>query len=930
LDSASIAPGADFVAQLLGRVRQSAVVLAVIGTRWLAAAGTGGRRIDDPADWTRRELAEAFTAGVRVIPVLTDDATMPTEAELPDDLAALGRCQYRRLRHRDAAADLARLVAELTALDSGLGAAAAVRAPSEGWPVPNQLPVAARYFTGRQEELTRLLQTTGDGNEVARAVVVSAVDGMAGIGKTALVVLAAHRLTDGGRYPDGTLFVDLHGYSGCTPTEPAAALEVLLRGLGVPGSRIPPDLNARIGLYRSVTAGRRVLVVLDNARGEDQVRPLLPGGGRSLVLITSRKRLSGLDEADHLNLDTLPAHEAAELFRAVTGPDRDAGDEDTVDEIVRLCGWLPLAVRIAAARLRTDRSHTLTGTGLLAQLRTEQVSDRLNALTEGDRSVAAAFALSYHHLSAAQQDAFTTLGAHPGTEFEPYATAALLNTSAADAGYLLRELERVNLLDQPAPGRYRFHDLIRAYATTLADTRPEADRRASLDRLYDHYACTSTRATALAYAYDADYLPWPPQATTPAPDLSDQATGAAWLDAEQANLLAAAHAASHRPEHTTHQSATLHRHLFVRGHYTDAHALHQHALTAAEATGDSAAHTTALNKLGWIHYRQGRYGPASDCYTQVLKTARAISHRDELYALIGLGRVHYAQGRHAPATDCHTRALDIARVTGHRVGELEALIGLGRVHYAQGRYGPATDCHARALDMARVIGHRANELTALISLGNVHHAQARDDVATDCYTRALQTARATGDRHGELNALNGLGNIHQAQGWHDVATDCYTRGLQTARATGDRHGELDALKGLGRVHHAQGRHGPALDCFGQVLDLARETDNRNFQFEGQLGLGRVHHAAGHPAQALKANQQALALARDLDQPPDQARAHDGLARAHCALGQPEQARQHWQRALDILITLNTPAADDLTAADIRAHLAHPTVGGHSW
>src|SRR5262249_58937879 len=190
---------------------------------------------------------------------------------------------------------------------SGVGAAAA-RPGSEGWPVPNQLPAAARYFTGRREELAGLLQPAGEGDSAAPAVVVSAVDGMAGIGKTALVVLAAHRLTEDNRYPDGTLFVDLHGYSGRAPTEPAAALESLLRGLGVPGPQIPPDLDARIGSYRSVTARRRVLVVLDNAREEEQVRPLLPGGSGAPVLVTSRRRLAGLDEAGHLQPRTLPPH----------------------------------------------------------------------------------------------------------------------------------------------------------------------------------------------------------------------------------------------------------------------------------------------------------------------------------------------------------------------------------------------------------------------------------------------------------------------------------------------------------------------------------------------------------------------------------------------------------------------------------------------
>jgi hypothetical protein len=335
--------------------------------------------------------------------------------------------------------------------------------------------------------------------------VVFAVDGMAGIGKTALVVLAAQHLTAARRYPDGTLFLDLHGYSGRTPTDPADALETLLRGLGVPGPQIPSDFDARVGLYRSVLAQRRVLIVLDNVREEEQVRPLLPPGGRSLVLITSRRRLSGLDEADHLNLDILPAHEAGSLFRTLAGPARDPGDQ-IVEEIVRLCGHLPLAVRIAAARLRTDRSGTVTGPKLLAQLRAEQHTDRLAALTEGDRSVAAAFAISYQYLPAEQQRAFVSLGLHPGPDYELYATAALLDVSPAYAGRLLHGLEQVNLLDQPTPGRYRFHNLIRAYATTLAEARPEADRRAALGRLSHHYAPTGAAASAYPYDYRASSL----------------------------------------------------------------------------------------------------------------------------------------------------------------------------------------------------------------------------------------------------------------------------------------------------------------------------------------------------------------------------------------------------------------------------------------
>jgi tetratricopeptide (TPR) repeat protein len=927
LDSESIPPGADFEAQLLGRVRAARVVLAVIGTRWLAAADADGqRRLDDPADWIRRELVEALRTGVRVIPVLTDDARMPTEADLPADLAALRRCQFRRLRRRDASVDLARLAAELADLDVDLAAAAATRPAVAGWPVPNQLPTADRYFTGRQAELTRLLgPAQGPARDGPRALRICAVDGMAGIGKTALVVLAGHQLADAGRFPDGTLFVDLHGYSSIPSTDPVAALDTLLRGLGMPGPQIPPGLDARIGLYRSVTARRRILIVLDNALEETQVRPLLPGGVDSLVLVTSRRRLSGLDEADHLNLETLPPDDAAWLFRAVAGPDRDPGDQHTVEAVVDLCGYLPLALRIAAARLRADRSPVpMTGSQILTELRTEKHHDRLAALAEGDRSVAAAFALSYKHLPPDQQQAFTALGAHPGADFEPYAAAALLNTTPVHAARLLHALEQVNLLERPTPGRHRFHDLIRAYATTAAVNDLDI-RRAALDRLYAHYAYTTTNAMKLAYPHDADHEPRSlRQPSTPCPHLTDQTAAMAWLDTEQPNLLATvADASIWRPEYTIHQSASLHRHLHTRGHYTAALVLHQHALGAAQAADSTEARTTALNNLGRIHYVQDRYGAAADCHTEALGIARATGHpAGELTALNGLGHVHAAEGQYGPAADCHTQALEIARATGHAAGELDALNGHGYVHTMQGRYGPAADCHAQALEIAHATSRRADELAGLTGLGYVHTMQGRHGPAADCHTQALEIARAIGHQPAELNALNGLGLARYAQGQYQAAANCHTQALEIARAIGNRGGELGALNGLGRINHVQGRYGPAAECFGQVLDLAREIGDTNYQFEGHLGLGRTHHASGHPGDALAAHQQALTLARDLDQPTDQARAHDGLAHAHHTLDHPGQARRHWQLALAILTTLDMPAAEDITAADIRTNLAH--------
>jgi tetratricopeptide (TPR) repeat protein/DNA-binding SARP family transcriptional activator len=784
-----------------------------------------------------------------------------------------------------------------------------------GWEVPDQIPAAARYFTGREEELARLVKTREPG---AGAAVVLAVNGMPGVGKTALVLQAAHQMVEAGRFPDGALFVELRGFSGQTPTDPAAALDALLRGLGVPGAQIPSDADACASLYRTVVARRRVLIVLDNARDEAQVRPLVPGTANSLVLVTSRRRLAGLDDADQINIDILPLQEAGRLFRAMVAP-RHPGDEQTIEEIVLLCGLLPLAVRIAGARLKTTRA--LTGHRLLAQLRTEQ--GRLAALDDGERSVAAALAVSYRHLPAEQQRAFAVLGLHPGMESEPHATAALLDTSPEHAQRLLDALEQVNLVDQPTSGRYKFHDLIRVYAATT-DAGTDMDRRVALGRLYDHYAHAASTAMDLGYPYEADQRPVAPFPRTAGPALADEAAALTWLNTELHNLLAAAHhAAEHgRPDHTTHQSTALHRHLRTHGEYNYAHTLHQRALDVARTSGNTTAELDALTALGYVHSLQGRYGPATTCLARAVELARATANLPrELDALNGLGEVYYAQGAHGPAADCHGQALELARATGNRPGELNALNGLGYVHYLQGRFGPAADRHGQALGLARATGNRPGELNALTGLAYVDYGLGRHGPAAVGFERVLELARSFGHRVSELNALTGLGHAHRLQGRYGPAADYYTQVLDLARATGDRVGELNALTGLGHAHRLQGRYGPAADCYTQVVDLARAIGERNSQFEGHLGLGRTRQVTGDPHWALSAHLLALDLARDLGQRPDEVRALSGLAHAHRALGQRDHARKLWQDALQILADLDTSAAEDVSAADIRASLA---------
>ena len=789
-------------------------------------------------------------------------------------------------------------------------------------PVPRQLPADTAAFTGRATELHHLLALLPDQDQSPTTVVTFAIDGMAGIGKTALAVHVAHRLAD--RHPDGQLFIDLHGYTqGVDRIEPAEALDHLLRALGVPGAQIPENLDQRAALYRTRLAGQRILIVLDNAAAEAQVAPLLPGSPGPQVLVTSRRRLTGLDHTHTLSLDTLPLPDAITLLARTVDRGRLAGQPpEQPAELVELCGRLPLAIRIAAAQLRAHATWSLSH--LVGRLRDQQ--QRLRELAAGQRSITAALDLSYQDLSLDQQQAYQLLGLHPGPGFDAHATAALLDSTLIGAGQLLEQLHDAQLLQEPTPGRYRFHDLTRAHAAhTATRDQTEPNRQAAVERLLDYYRHTATAAMDAAYPYERDHRPHIPPAHTPIPDLPDPAAALKWLDTELPNLLATArYATGHsRPTHLLHMSTTLHRHLRSRGLYHDAETLHQQALTTALATSHQPGRMTALNSLGHIYRLQGRHTQATDHFAQALQIARTTGNCPaEQTALHGLGYIHWRQGRHRQAAEHFSQALQIARTIGHRPGELEALTGLGDVHWPQGQYQRAADHFAQALQLARAIGHRPGELEALKGLGYIHWRQGRYTQAADHDQHVLQLAHATGHRPSELTALNGLADTHRMQGRYTQAADHYQQVLQLAHATGHRSGELNALNGLGDIHRRQGRYTQAAGQYQRLLDLAQECGDPNFEYEARQGMGWLQHAIGHHDAAIAHHEQALSLARELDQPIDRARAHDGLAHAYHALAQPEQARKHWQHALDTLTDLGVDHTDDgTTTAAIHTHLA---------
>jgi DNA-binding SARP family transcriptional activator len=531
--------------------------------------------------------------------------------------------------------------------------AASAEAPAG--PAPRQLPAAVAGFTGRAAELaalTRMLDQAGAGTP--GTVVISAIGGTAGVGKTALALHWAHQVAT--RFGDGQLYVNLRGYDSSPPVTAADALAGFLRALGLPGANIPPEADERAACYRSLLAGKRMLVVLDNAGSAEQVRPLLPGTPACMVVVTSRDALTGLvarDGAARLDLDLLPLQDAVSLLRALIGARTDA-EPDATATLARQCCRLPLALRVAAELAAARPSIPLTD--LAGELADRQ--KRLDLLDAGGDSRTAAravFSWSYHHLNAATARTFRLLGLHPGTDFDRYAVAALTAMTAEQAGQVMDVLARAHLIRPADPGRCSMHDLLRAYARQLAVARDGEDaQHAALTCLLDYYLHTAAAAITTVLPAEVSRPPRVPRPATPAPSLADPAEARAWLEAEQANLVAAAvyAAANGSPGHATRLSATLGRYLENGGHFAEAFTLQSHARDAARRAGDRAAEATALNSLGLVAWWRGQYEQAAGHLQHALALRREAGDQSgQAYVLANLGIVVGQQGQYERAPD---------------------------------------------------------------------------------------------------------------------------------------------------------------------------------------------------------------------------------------------------------------------------------------
>ncbi|MEV0235916.1 BTAD domain-containing putative transcriptional regulator [Nonomuraea sp. NPDC050786] len=666
---------------------------------------------------------------------------------------------------------------------TGLAAAAGGLAAR---PVAAFLPYDVADFAGRAVQVEELCRPA------SQPVTISVIDGMAGIGKTALAVHAAHRLAE--RYPDGQLFIDLHAHTaGQRSLEAAEALEVLLRQLGVPTERIPVSMTERAALWRAELAGRRVLLVLDNAADAAQIRPLLPGVSNSLVLITSRQRLTDLDGARSVSMDVLPLPDAVALFTGIVG-ERASAEPEAVAEVLLLCGFLPLAVRIAATRLRHRPRWSVAH--LAERLRDER--RRLTELATSERGVAAAFTLSYRQLPADQQRLFRLLGLHPGRDIEPHAAAALADLPVERAEDLLEDLLDAHMLQQRTFGRYVFHDLLRRYAAQLAAEQEPPDlTHAAMTRLLGHQLITASDAMDLLYPDSAHRRPRIERSACPPAPLHDARQALAWLDAERANLVLAADSGS---AHTGLLATTLYRYLYDHAHHDDALTLYGKALHAARCRADPAGEGRALTDLGWVHQVQGSHDVAREHFERALAACRTAEDlRGQARALVGLGRVGTDEGDHERAKEANLRALELFRDIGDRFGEAVTLDYLGIVHERLGQYAQAADLHRQALELSREIGSRGGEADALDNLGVACTRLGRYSEARDHHEQALELYRRFGYRRGEAKALNSLAEIAATTGDPGQAVRLHTAALDLAVQLSNRSEERRAREAVARL-----------------------------------------------------------------------------------------------------------------------------------
>jgi len=758
---------------------------------------------------------------------------------------------------------------------------------------PNNLLRDLSTFTGRADEIAEL--TGGD-----RAPAV-AIDGMAGVGKTTLATRLAHLLAPG--FPDGQLFLDLCGHSAARePLDADTALDRLLRLIGVPAGRIPAAFEDRVAAWRAELARRRLLFVLDDVVEPDQIRHLLPGQPGCLALVTSRRRLAGLDDVRAVTLDVLPPGDAAVLLGRIIGPHRDL-DAGDVDQVVRHCGYLPLAIQLLGNRLRHRPAWSVAD--LSTRLATaDHPGDRLAEIRAGNRELTFFFDLSFRDLRPDEARAFRLLGLHPGPDFSVPAATALLDATSREADRLLESLMDRHLLAETRPERYRFHDLLGEYARMHALRDPSAVRDAALDRLLSHYL------TALAAAVHAVHPHQPRLEAAPGP--LDVQRARDWLAAEQDNLI---QLIDHAYQHGLSTTAARLCHLMApyleaAGLWAEAARLHERSVRTWQETGDLRALAAACTDAGTVLWRAGHFAEALQYASQALDMQRRRGDQaGTAFLLDTIGQIRWHLSEFDQALGPLEEALAVWETLGDRRGQAETLSHLAIVYWHRGNYPGAAHRFHQALTLFEEAGDTRGALMVLNNIGDVEFRWGHYERALEHYEKAAAIAK-TGPQYQAI-LTNNIANVQRRTGQHEDALANFRAALAQYRDIGDRRGQADTLNNIGWCFLEMNRDGEGLIHLQKARHLAAEIGERYIQAEAMHGIGQAHARAGRFTPAMEHYHTALEFARSIGDAYQEATILEAMGTTCIQTGNPRQAQDHWTRAIQLYTTLGVPEADTL-------------------
>ncbi|GAA3219577.1 BTAD domain-containing putative transcriptional regulator [Nonomuraea helvata] len=856
------------------------------------------------------EQAAALELFTRFRGLLVRELGVEPGAELRDAQARVLQGDLPRIRPPDrttasgtTAASMA--TADTAASGSGVAAPGMTAASVNGRWRPAQLPADVLGFTGRAELLERLdaLLEAGESDDAGTTLVLTAIAGAAGVGKTALATHWAHRVA--ALFPDGQLYINLQGYAQSPPLSSLQALGGLLRAFGVAPEQIPTETEQAAALYRSLLAGKRVLVVLDNTRDAEQVRPLLPGSPGCVVVITSRDRLTGLvatHGAHCVTLDLFTPEEAVALLGRLLGAERVAAEPAAAHELARLCGFLPLALRIAAANLTSRPEKSIAA--YLAEL---EAGDRLGGLAvAGDPQAAVriAFDHSYDRLPPASRRLFRLLGLVPGPQVSVPGAAALAGVAVEVAGRLLDELADAHLVEPRGHGRYGLHDLLGLYACRRAQQHDgQAQCEAALERLLNWYLHSIDAAAELLYPEEVRLPPLPSAAATSSPTaFIDHSQAAAWLEVELANLVAATrYAADHGPHPAAWRLAdALRGYFWQRRPMVEWLLVAQAGLDAATVAGDVRAQALGHLSLGQANRAASRSQPARRHITTALTLARQAGWTDgQAAALFCQANVAMMAGDLHQSADNLAQAVKLYRQSGWLGGEAECLFDLGLTERILGRLHEAAQHHTRALALYRRLDSHIGVTSTLGALGEIDHDLGRLETARRRLTGAMRLYQELGLRFGHGYFLRCLAALDRDAGRTKEALAQAQDALRLAGEIRDRFSEARVRIVLAGIHLRLGSAQDAGDHYRQALELAQQIPSPVFEADAQLGLADVFLTLDQPHQALQRAHRALATAAVADMRILEGHAHTTLAAAYDRLGRHHQALTHARQALKL-------------------------------